>query len=213
MTAGDYALLIDTDTDFSSGATVHTTGASITSGILSFTGVSFSDGDYFAVAVQNLVSPGGGELKLWLRADAGVTGATPVTAWADQSGNGNNATAGTGPDLVSDQLNFNPTLDFTSASSEYLQITNGILGTYSYDDIWVYYVAQTDAIQTNTIFNENLASSEYLTVKNPWSDNNAYIRFGDGGYHTKSYYNFLQCCAGLLGSAHRNPTGRLKKSD
>ncbi|HEO64457.1 MAG TPA: hypothetical protein ENI73_01165 [Spirochaetes bacterium] len=35
-------------------------------------------------------------LKLWLKADAGITTATGVSNWADQSGNGNNATQGTG---------------------------------------------------------------------------------------------------------------------
>ncbi len=32
-------------------------------------------------------------VNLWLRADMGVTGTSPVTAWADQSGHGNNAAA------------------------------------------------------------------------------------------------------------------------
>lgn len=34
--------------------------------------------------------------KLWLRADLGVTGSSPVTAWADQSGAGNNVVQGAG---------------------------------------------------------------------------------------------------------------------
>jgi hypothetical protein len=45
-------------------------------------------------------------LSLWLKADAGVTlSGSNVTAWADQSGNGNNATASGTPTLVANSLN------------------------------------------------------------------------------------------------------------
>jgi len=81
---------------------------------------------------------------------------------------------------LSNQLNSYPILDFTSANSEYLEIINGILGTSTHDDVWVYYVSKSDAVQTNTIFNENLTAGEYFAGYTPWSDNNAYIRFGDG---------------------------------
>ena len=120
-------------------------------------------------------------LQLWLKADAGVTGTAPVTAWADQSGNGFDATAATGPDLVTNQLNFNPTLDFTSGSSEYLEITSGILGAAAYTDAWVYAVSKTDnSAITNTLFNENLSgTNEGFNVLLTWSNANAYYDFGD----------------------------------
>ena len=45
-------------------------------------------------------------LKLWLKADAGVTeSGGSVTSWADQSGQGNNATASGTPTLVTNSLN------------------------------------------------------------------------------------------------------------
>ncbi len=126
-------------------------------------------------------SPGNvsSNLQLWLKADAGVTG-NPVTTWADQSGLSNDATATTGPTVLSSQLNGNPTLDFTSASSEFLEITGGILGTGTYNDMWFYYVSQTDNSGiTNTIFNENLAgASEYFMSLNTWSNAQAYIQLG-----------------------------------
>lgn len=63
--------------------------------------------------------------KLWLRADRGITLVSGnVSAWADQSGNGNNvsqATAGLRPPYVASDSNFNgrPSLTFS-----------GVLGTY-----------------------------------------------------------------------------------
>lgn len=57
-------------------------------------------------------------LKLWLKADAGVTqsGGT-VSAWADQSGNGNDVTAlTTGPAYTASAINGHPGLTFTDNS-------------------------------------------------------------------------------------------------
>ncbi len=56
-------------------------------------------------------SPG---LVFWLRGDAGVSGSNPVTAWADQSGNGNDASPDpTGPVVSSSTLlNNQPVLTF-----------------------------------------------------------------------------------------------------
>ena len=181
---GDYALIIDDDGDFSSGAVPHTTGGAISGGVLSYTGVSFTDGDFFSIAVTSSALQGPANvtenLKLWLKADAGVTGSAPISGWDDQSGNGYNATVPTnGPDLVSSQLNFNPTLDFNSASSEYLQVTGGIMGASSYSKTWIYYVSRFDAIQNNTVFNESLAGGEYFGSLNSWSNANTYYQLGN----------------------------------
>jgi hypothetical protein len=53
----------------------------------------------------------------WYKADAGVTGTTSVTAWDDQSGNGNNLAATTGqePVLVTSGLNSKPTIKQNSS--------------------------------------------------------------------------------------------------
>jgi hypothetical protein len=67
-------------------------------------------------------------LQLWLKADAGiVTNATGnVTSWADQSGNGNNATQSDptlAPSLVANVLNGKPVVRF-DGSSDYLDVAD-----------------------------------------------------------------------------------------
>lgn len=215
--AGDYALLIDTDVTFASGAIEHTTGALLVGDELSFTGVSFTDDDLFTLAINSttIISGPGSvstNLRLWLKADAGVTGTTPVSAWADQSTLSNDASVPTsGPDLLTAQLNYNPALNFTRSNSEYLQITNGILGTSSFTEAWVYYVSKPNSTSlTNTIFFEELAGSvEGFSSLNTWSDGQTYYDFGtptDGrlvgsGGATSGIYNFW-----TLGSAGSTAT-------
>lgn len=67
-------------------------------------------------------------LTLWLRSDLGITLATGVSAWADQSGNGYNVSQATGSArptyAASGGPNGRPYLSFNSASSQYL------LGSY-----------------------------------------------------------------------------------
>ncbi|MEM6397340.1 MAG: DUF11 domain-containing protein [Bacteroidota bacterium] len=82
--------------------------------------IDFANGDYFTFAQEPPPAPGGvvPNLALWLRSDLGVT-SDGTTTWADQSGNGNDAsqTSTTQPAYVTTgdrQVNFNPTLDFTS---------------------------------------------------------------------------------------------------
>jgi len=68
-------------------------------------------------------------LRLWLRADMGITLATGVSQWNDQSGTGDpnkNATQASGgaqPTLNTADAAYNnqPTLTFTGASSQYMQ--------------------------------------------------------------------------------------------
>jgi hypothetical protein len=70
-------------------------------------------------------------LYLWLKADAGITlSGSDVTAWADQSGNGNNASSeeGTRPTFVSNTLNSKPVLRFDGAGQK-MALTSSIGGT------------------------------------------------------------------------------------
>ncbi len=186
LNAIDYALLIDADGTFNAGATIFTTGAAISSAQLSFTNVSFNDGDYFTIAVASTALKGPANitnnLKLWLKADAGVVGTTPITSWTDQAGNGYVATApGNGPQILTNQLNFNPVIDFTSASQQYLQINGGIMGSSTYNSAWTYVVTKGDVIQNNTLFFESLTGGESLTSLLPWSNSNVYYDFGNNG--------------------------------
>ncbi|MEQ9232270.1 MAG: FG-GAP-like repeat-containing protein, partial [Cyclobacteriaceae bacterium] len=67
---------------------------------------------------QEAPNPGPGgvstDLLVWLKADAGVTGTTQVSSWADQSGNGANATESIGPELLEGHINYNPALNFNA---------------------------------------------------------------------------------------------------
>lgn len=69
------ALLIDNNTNFVN-ATVHTTGRSVSGDTLIFTGVDFSDGDYFTFTAEAKCAPGGitsgFSTAVWLRSDYGV---------------------------------------------------------------------------------------------------------------------------------------------
>jgi hypothetical protein len=65
-------------------------------------------------------------LSLWLKADAGVTlSGANVTGWADQSGNGNNASANSGqePTFASSFSNSKPAIEF-SGISQVMQIAD-----------------------------------------------------------------------------------------
>ncbi|MGA2230388.1 MAG: right-handed parallel beta-helix repeat-containing protein, partial [Tepidisphaeraceae bacterium] len=69
------------------------------------------------------------DLALWLEANQGVTTTTGnnVTAWDDQSGNGNNATPGSGADpiLVNNAIGNQPALQFTG--TQFLDLANQVL--------------------------------------------------------------------------------------
>ena len=87
------------------------------------------------LGAQNIRKVGGGAqfspgnlsgLSLWLKADAGVTlSGSNVTAWADQSGNGNNASANSGeePTFASSFSNSKPAIEF-SGISQVMQIAD-----------------------------------------------------------------------------------------
>ncbi len=101
------------------------------------TNVSFTNGSYFTIA-QQLSFPGGvpGE-SLWLRADLGTSGivnATAISAWNDQSGNGNNISQAIGANQplydnnAIDNTNFNPVIKFNGTTNNLFK-PNGIMGS------------------------------------------------------------------------------------
>jgi fibronectin type 3 domain-containing protein len=72
-------------------------------------------------------------LRLRLQADAGVTadGSGFVSTWADQSGQGKNATQSTSarrPVLVTNVINGNPVIRFNAANTQYLNVANFMSG-------------------------------------------------------------------------------------
>ena len=80
-----------------------------------------------------------GGLSLWLKADAGVTlDGSNVTAWADQSGNGKNATAIEYPTYSASAINSKPALVF--ANNAYLTTSNIFNGSNPRTMFAVYYI-------------------------------------------------------------------------
>ena len=80
------------------------------------------------------ISPLTANLMMWLDADKGITtSGTAVTSWADQSGNGKNATGGTSPSLVASNPAFNhlPTVNF-NGSSQYMDVDLAFLAGSAY---------------------------------------------------------------------------------
>lgn len=97
--------------------------------------VDDKDAEATSAAVAIKVNPGtaptytpGSSLKLWLKADAGVTTGTgdAVTGWADQSGNNNHAAQadeGLAPVLVPNAVNNQPALHFDGVD-DYLDVAH-----------------------------------------------------------------------------------------
>ncbi len=117
----DYVLHVDGDGTFASGSTDYASPA-ISGDTLTFTNVSFSDGDYFTLSV-NHKAPGNlkSNLVLWLKGDVGTSTTTDNTSlsdWQDQSGNGNDVSQGTGASQptfknnATNNINYNPVVDF-----------------------------------------------------------------------------------------------------
>jgi hypothetical protein len=81
------------------------------------------------VTGQGLQTPPTSGLALWLRADQGVTTNSDgtVSLWADQSGQGNDATLANStqaPILVTDPATGNPVLQFNGTNTQYLQVAS-----------------------------------------------------------------------------------------
>ena len=128
--ATDYSLLIagnSSGADFSNATVI--TGGTFNGNTITFTGVDLDDGQYFTLGTQFFrCSPGGVEnnLVLWLKANAGTnttTNGANVTSWDDQYGS-NDAVGTDPPTYNSSGLNFNPTIDFTAANTNYMIIAH-----------------------------------------------------------------------------------------
>lgn len=127
----DFYLLVDPiDADFSDVSPI--AADSYSSGIVSFLGLNLNDGDFFCLTLPDIPGPGGqgGNLNVWLRADAGTSTTTPgagISTWSDQSGNGLHATtSGTGPSYE-EFWDFNPYIDFTTANRFFELPNNSLL--------------------------------------------------------------------------------------
>jgi len=126
----------------------------------------------FSSFLASAQSPGGvsANLRVWYKADAGVTGSPNVSQWDDQSGNGFDAPQGTGsaqPIINSNVINFNPAITF-DGGSDYLPIsTLNYASSGALSQVAVFVVFKTDFSSGG--FNNNWAfldfdRSEYFNV-------------------------------------------------
>lgn len=127
----DFALLVNNGAATFSSATVHTSGATIVSNILTFTNVEVQDNDYVTLAVSPVGSPGGvaSNLMLWLKGDLYTTDVDGVTLdlWSDQSGNSNHAEPEpfNRPEIeTSGNLNGNSYINFTADNAGQLALSS-----------------------------------------------------------------------------------------
>lgn len=103
-----------------------------------------------ATAAEPIPLPAVADLRLWLRADKGVTEtAGAVSAWNDQSGNFNNATqsdATRRPTLVANALNGKPVLRFDGGNDSLLAASSPSLAIIG--DITTFFVVKFDDFGT-----------------------------------------------------------------
>lgn len=85
-------------------------------------------------------------LVLWLDAAKGVTtSGSDITAWADQSSKGNDASGGTAtPTLVSSSINGLPAAHFDAGSTQYVSIADAASLQWGTGDFYVAVVAKFD---------------------------------------------------------------------
>ncbi len=139
-------------------------------------------------------------LKLWLKADAGTSTTTdgqPVSKWADQSGNGNNATQPTTsnePTYVASSLNGKPALHFTSTNASYLILpTDSVLGIQN-SDYEIFIVARTDSsaisflISSGNVENFEMhlngaAGARFIPIGSTYIDEGSSGQYADNNPH------------------------------
>lgn len=191
----DLRLLIDSDATFgnsSAGENVYAV-SSVSGGKVYFT-VPYSDlttgTGFFTIGSTNAVTaslyrpaPGGisADLRLWLKSDAGVIGGATVSAWQDQSSYSHNLVQATGanqPTVAANRINNNSTVTFDGTNDD-LRLSNGILKSNTYSDVYVYSIASTGLVKNAKLFAELNLAGTYLGGYIPWGDNNVYWDAGD----------------------------------
>ena len=133
------------------------------------------------VIAQN---PGGvsNNLHLWLKADAGTSlSGSEVTSWEDQTPGGSfiaNDDDGDRPSLISNGINFNPTLNFQRSANQDLAILGGITGGTTKNSYFLYIVSQRLSNGDMAIMRQNLNASRFLIFRH----------IGTGGRGAEFYY-------------------------
>ncbi|MDG1518832.1 MAG: hypothetical protein P8Q42_12470, partial [Flavobacteriales bacterium] len=181
--AGDYYLLIDSDGDFTSGASETAASTLTGNNKITFNDINFTDGYYFTLGTKQSAPGGvGTHLQAWWKADAGTATTTDDASnasWTDQSSHGfvaNQTT--TGADYWENGINFNPVLRFTGSNEDFT-VTNGIYGNTTRDNMFTYVVCTRAATgaEHNVISQQLLSSDLYGMLF--WSNNDTYYYEGD----------------------------------
>lgn len=165
--ASRFALLTNTSADLST-ATASTATRSISGNVVSFSGISISDGTYFSIATDIIIPvPGGVSGPLaWLRADNGAyvnTGITLATngqtvqQWNNFQGsvsyNVSQATSGNRPTFLTNSANSNPVIRYSVASSS---LDFGAMGISSSSSLESFFSIRPTAINsTGSVNDEN----------------------------------------------------------
>ena len=135
--ASDFKLIKDTDTTFSTGATV-IDASSMTDNVLTFSNVDIDDGEYVTFGslddiTSSATGPGGvmDDLWFWLRADSMIStlqGTNTIDTWGSagpSSSVGAFSTGTTAVNFLADTINTHPTLVFSGGDSFLTMIESG----------------------------------------------------------------------------------------
>ncbi len=146
-----------------------------------YSGWNIDDVEIIGVPAYYGDAPG---LVFWLRGDFGVTGTSPITNWADQSGNGNDASPDpTGPDKITsasmnnqEVLSFNGTEELNIPDDS--RINTG--GGYDGDErsMFIAFSTGADVTTTQYLFEEGGNTNGLgVYIKN----DNVYVNIYNGG--------------------------------
>lgn len=170
-TVSDFYLAVNTSATMSGTIAKLYAPASYVNNVLTFNNVNFSDGQYFTILGKKVQGPGNitAGLKLWLKADYGVTSsAGTVTQWADQGPqNLNLVNQGWAlPGYIAIGQNFNPIVTFNGGQG--IGITPGMLGTNSYTGSTVFAMAKPNGMSAEAMFQEALGAGGQLAGYLPY---------------------------------------------
>ncbi len=111
----------------------------------------------------------GADLQLWLKADSGVSGAVPITNWADQSGSGITSTISGNPSLETESMNFNPSVKFdpagTSPNEDWIE-TSLSINADVYPELTVYAVYKPATDNSGGVWGEDDGGWDRFLVDN-----------------------------------------------
>ncbi len=158
----------------------------VVAGSYSLTAIGQDNGGVIATSAPVNVTVTNQSLKLWLRADLGVTnnGSGQISVWADQSGNTNNAKQSTmshQPLYVTNALNGLPVVRFNRTNDQYLLMTNFLNGTTQAEAFLV--LKSADLLSTTTGL-WNMGSGTYSLIGYPYSNGQIVDDFGSTSTYT-----------------------------